>query len=210
MYELTTAEIKTLRALNTSNKIQNFLDSFAINFEPRGDTCMSPRRVLREKKAHCMEGAMVAALALRLHGHPPLVLDLQSVDKDFDHVVAPFRIRNRWGAISKTNHAVLRYREPIYRDIRELAISYFHEYFTDDGKKTLRSYSRPLDLSRFDKRGWATDEKDVFYVPAYLNDIKHFPILSTAQTRMLRKADGVEIAAGKITEWNRRGKRLFK
>lgn len=196
---LSSDEIRTLVRLKKPQNIQDFLDSLRMNFE---DTCFSPRRVLQTKKAHCMEGAMLAALALRFAGHPPLVLDLKSVPHDDDHVVAPFNQNGHWGAISKTNHGVLRYREPVYRTIRELAMSYFHEYFLNsDGRKTLRSYSRPVDLSRFDRRGWMASMEDVDYVPEYIDDVRHFPILTRAQIAGLRRADPIERAMGKLTEW---------
>jgi hypothetical protein len=204
MYGFTESELKTLRALKAPEKIQNFLDTLPMNFEEGGDTCMSPRRVLREGKAHCMEGAMLAAVALRLSGRKPLVMDLQSAFNDDDHVIAVFEDHGCYGAISKTNHAVLRYREPVYKTLRELAISYFHEYFLESGTKTLRSYSRLIDLSVLDKRGWMTSEGDVYYVPEYINDAKHFPLVSDAQIKRLRKADRIEREAGKIVEWKRK------
>lgn len=173
-----------------------------MNFEPEGDTCLSPRRVLREKRAHCIEGAMLAALALRIHGEKPLLLDLKAHEKDFDHVVTLFRINRFWGAISKTNHGVLRYREPIYKSVRELVMSYFHEYFlNENGQKTLRSYSVPVDLSRLDHTNWMTAEEDVWDVPLALENARHFPILTRSQLRNLRPADRVEREMGKVTEW---------
>ncbi len=144
---------------------------------------------------------MLAALALRLHGYPPLIVDLTSTAEDLDHVIAVFKQHGHWGAISKTNHAVLRYREPIYKTIRELVMSYFHEYTTDDGKKTLRSYSEPVDLSRFDDRGWMTDEEDVWYVAEHLVEIPHTPLLSRNQIATLRRADPIEIKIGKMKQW---------
>ncbi len=198
--DLHRSEIQILRSLRTPRRIQDFLDSIPMNFR---ETCYSPRMVLKQKRAHCMEGAMLAALALRFAGYPPLVMDLKSVPHDDDHVVAVFNVRGHWGAISKTNHGVLRYREPIYKSVRELAMSYFHEYFLDDGSKTLRSYSYPVDLSRFDKRGWMTDEQDVEYVPEYVDDVRHYPILTKAQIAGLRKADSIERKMGKIREWQR-------
>jgi hypothetical protein len=210
MFDLSRNELRILKKLSTPAKIQDFLNAMPINHEPHGDTCRSPRMALRKNTAHCMEGAMLAALTLRLQGHEPLVMDIQSTDRDMDHVVALFRIRGKWGAISKTNHAVLRYREPVYATYRELALSYFHEYFMDNGRKTMRTYSVPLNLAKFDKRGWMTDEKDVFYIPEYLDGIKHYPILDRRTLSALRKADAIEIAAGKIVEWDKKGKRLFK
>src|SRR5688572_17064664 len=174
--DLTRDERKILRALDAPWKIQDFLNATPTNHEPDGDTCLSPRRVLREKRAHCMEGAMLAAAALRFHGEPPLVVDLMGAPDDCDHVIAVFRRNGHWGAISKTNHSVLRYREPVYRTIRELVMSYFHEYSSQEtGKKTLRSYSAPVDLSRFDALGWMTREDDVWEIPSYLADVRHVP-----------------------------------
>ena len=204
MFGFTEEEVRVFRQLNTPKKIQDYLNKIPTNFEHDRETVLSPRMVLRENRAHCMEGAMFAAAALRFQGHKPLVVDLTSVKDDDDHVITVFKHKGHWGAISKTNHAVLRYREPIYRSIRELVMSFFHEYFTNgDGKKTLRSYSMPVDLSRFDKIGWMTAEEDVWYVPEYLFEVQHKPILSRSQIAFLRKADAIEIKAGKIVEWEK-------
>lgn len=195
-------DFNVLRKLKTPSKIQDFLDSLEINFEEDGkDTCLSPKTVLKLGKCHCMEGAILAALALRFQGHKPLVVDLEANRKDYDHVVAVFKKNGKWGAISKTNHVTLRYREPVYNTIRELVMSYFHEYYDHKGKKNLRKYSMPVDLSRFDGKGWMTSEDEVWYIPDYLSRIKHFPILNKRQIHSLRKADEIEIKAGKIVEW---------
>lgn len=163
---------------------------------------MSPRRVLREKKAHCMEGALLAAAALWLQGEKPLILDLKTIADDTDHVVALFKYKNYWGGITKTNHSVLRYREPVYKTVRELALSFFHEYFLDNGRKTLDSYSRPFDLSRVLKKyAWTVSEKDLWDLSDELDESPHLPIVPH-RIRM-RPADRVEIEAGKITEWQR-------
>ena len=204
MFGLNEKEMKILKALNNPKKIQDFLNKIPINFEEDGkDTCISPRMVLRKWKAHCIEGALLAAVALRLQGKKPLVVDLEATKKDFDHVVCVFKKNGRWGAVSKTNHAVLRYREPIYKTIRELVMSFFHEYFDDSGRKTLRSYSMPVNLSRFDRLNWVTSEKDVWEIPDYLAKVKHFPILTRSQIAGLRLADKPEIEAGKIVEWKK-------
>ena len=205
MYDLTVEELRILRRLNTPVKIQNFLEKLPINFELKGETYRSPRRVLRDTTAHCFEGALLAASALLVQGERPLLLDLRVDErsKDTDHVVTLFRQNGFWGAISKTNHAVLRYREPIYRTVRELALSYFHEYFLHDGKKTLRDYSKPFDLTKLLKRGWLTDEKELFYLVEALDDSPHEPILTSKSVRGLRRADPVEIAAGKIIVWSK-------
>ncbi len=200
--DLTRAELRILRPLNTPRKIQNFLDAIPMNFEVDGDTCLSPRMVLRNRVAHCMEGAMLAAVALRLAGWKPLVIDLKTNKRDVDHVVAVFEVNGCWGALSKTNHGVLRYREPIYKNIRELSMSYFHEYYLlTDGAKTMRSYSSPVDLSRFDARGWMTDEENVFYVPNYVDAVRHYSILTPSQIAGLRPADVVERKMAGIAEW---------
>lgn len=198
-------ELKIFRGLSTPKKIQDFLENMPINFEKDGGICLSPRLVLKKNKAHCMEGAMFAAAALFFHGRPPLLLDLKSADHDFDHVVALFRNpptdKGRWGCISKTNHAVLRYREPVYRNIRELAMSFFHEYFTDDGKKTMKSFSGPFNLLRFGY-DWIISEKSLWHIADALDESRHYKILTGSKNIHLRRADRVEIEAGKLTQWD--------
>ncbi len=210
MYGFTEAEIKIFRRLNTPQKIQNYLNKLAINFESDGDTCMSPRLVLKTKKAHCLEGALFAACALSFHGYKPLILDLRPEKPDEAHVLAVFKERGHFGAITKTNHAVLRFRDPIYKTIRELVMSYFHEYFLDNGKKMLRDYSLPVDLSRFNKHHWQTDEKGLFYISKYLDKVKHYDILTKHQIKTLRLADPIEIRAGKLVEWKLAKNRIVK
>lgn len=194
-------DIKLIQSLNTPKKIQDFINTLEINFEKQGETCYSPKTVLKTRKAHCMEGAMLASCILRFHGHKPLILDIEATKKDFDHVVALFKVNNLWGSISKTNHAVLRYREPIFKTIRELALSFFHEYFTDEGEKTMRSYSKPVNLSQFNNKNWMTSDSDVWFIPDYLITIPHKKILNKSQIKSLRKADKIEIEAGKLVEY---------
>jgi hypothetical protein len=210
MYRFPVAEFKTfpkelrvLRGLRTPAAIQDFLNRMPFNFEEGGETYRSPVAVLKAKKAHCMEGAMLAAAALWLHGQPPLLLDLKTTQKDVDHVVALFKESGRWGAISKTNHAVLRYRDPVYRDPRELAMSYFNEYFLDSGVKTMRSYSAPFDLSTYGG-GWITAPVDLVDIVADLDFSKHFQIFKKGGERTLRRAEPIEIEAGKIVEWEKK------
>jgi len=207
MFGIPKQKLKILKKLNTPKKIQDFLDAMPRNFCEDGDTSLPPMQVLRQRRCHCLEGAVLAALALRLQGHEPLIMDLKATKDDLDHVVAPFKQYGCWGAISKTNHAVLRFREPVYNSIRELALSYFHEYFDDKGKKNLRSYSLPFNLKRYDKKNWMTTLEEIDYIPEDLDDAKHFPILNLKQIRNLRRADKIEIYAGKITEWKKNGKR---
>ena len=150
-----------------------------------------------------MEGALFAAAALKVNGEKPLVVDMNANDRDDDHVICVFEKNGKWGAIGKTNHAVLRYREPVYKDIRELVMSFFHEYFDNKGKKNLRSYSEPVDLSKLDSLNWVASEEDIWFVHDYLDKARHFPILDRKQISGLRKADDIEIAAGKIVEWKK-------
>jgi hypothetical protein len=201
-------EFSIFKKLRTPAAIQDFVNGFEMNFTGRKHTYASPLVVLQTGKAHCMEGAMLAAAALWYLGYPPLLLDLKTTAQDDDHVVALFRERGRWGAISKTNHAVLRYRDPVYRDPRELAMSYFNEYFLDSGVKTMRSFSAPFDLSRCRAaRGdeWLTSRGNLEDIAAALDFSKHFQILKKGAERILRRADKSEIKAGKIVEW-RKGK----
>jgi hypothetical protein len=203
MFGLDKEELRILKKLNTPQKIQDFLDKMKKNFEKDGDTDFPPRVVLKKRICHCLEGAVLAALAFRVNGYPPLLVDLRANKNDFDHVIAVFKKDGKWGAISKTNYAVLRYREPIYNSIRELAMSYFHEYFDKKGRKSLRSYSRPVNLKIFDKRGWMTTEEEIDYIPEYIDGVKHYQILNRRQIRNLRRADKIEIKAGDILEWKK-------
>jgi len=192
----TPAERSVFRRLNTPQKIQRFLDfELAYNKEQGGETCRSPRRVLRDRTAHCMEGALFGAAALRMLGHPPLLLDLEAV-RDDDHVLAVFRQRGHWGSVAKSNYAGLRYREPVYRTLRELVMSYFEHYYNLRKEKTLRRYSRPVDLRRFDADHWMTAEEEVWFVPEYLTEISHTDILRPPV--LLGRVDERLFAAGLV------------
>lgn len=189
-----------LKRLSTPNKIQDFLDRIPFNFETRGETLMSPRRVLRAGKAHCIEGALLAAAALWYHGREPLLLDLKVASDDLDHVVALFKENEYWGAISKTNHAVLRYRDPVYKTVRELALSYFNEYFLPDtGRKTLLSYSRPFNLKSFGTE-WISSLEELWEIGAALDDFRHFPVVPIKNKKILRRASVLERKAANIPE----------
>ena len=183
-----------LRGLTTPAKIQRFLDQIGYNLEPNGYTCYSPRMVLREGVAHCMEGALVGAMALRLLGHPPLLVDLEAV-RDTDHVIAVYRANGAWGAVAKSNYAGLRSREPVYRTLRELAMSYFEHYFNPAREKTLRTYSRPVNLKRFDRIGWMSTEGEIWAVPNYLCEIPHTRLLTPGMERTLERMDARLYAA---------------
>jgi hypothetical protein len=197
MNEFNASERAVFRRLTAPGKIQRFLDDLAYNKEPGGVTCYSPRRVLELRTAHCMEGALFGAAALRMLGHPPLLLDLEAV-RDDDHVLAIFRERGHWGAIAKSNYAGLRFREPVYRTLRELAISYFEHYFNLRGEKTLRRYSRPVNLERFDRMNWMTSMEDVWEIPEYLVPLAHTPLLSPAMERSLCRMDARLMVAGQV------------
>ena len=191
----TSTERAQFRRLSSPEKIQRYLDDLAYNKEPNGATCRSPRRVLREQTAHCMEGALFGAAALRMIGHPPLLMDLEAV-RDDDHVLAIFRRHGHWGAIAKSNYSGLRYREPVYRSLRELAMSYFEHYYNLRKEKTLRNYSRPVNLGRFDSIEWMTSEEDVWAVPEYLCTISHTPLLGKPLMQSLGRVDDRLFAAG--------------
>lgn len=192
-------ELAPLRALNTPVEIQDFVNALRVNHERGGETCTSPVVTLRRNRAHCMEGALVAALALWMQGEPPLILDLRSTNDDVDHLVTLFRVDGRWGGITKTSHAVLRYREPLYRDVRELVMSYFHEYFLDSGKKTLRQYSSPFDLRKW-KGDWIASETDLWDLERAIDRSPHHDLLTRRQVAGLRLADPIEVRAGKLRE----------
>ena len=190
-------ELAILRRLSTPAKIQRFLDELTYNKEEEGDTCRSPRRVLRDRTAQCIEGALIAAAALRVQGFPPLIVDLEAV-RDDDHVLAVFRQRGHWGAVAKSNYSGLRFREPVYRSLRELAMSYFEHYYSLAGEKSLRRYSRPVNLSRFDGIGWMTAEEDLWAIPEHLAAIQHTRLLTPAMARSLNRMDNRLYAAGRV------------
>jgi len=177
MVKLLKTEFQLLRKLSTPEKIQKYLDDLPYNKERNGETCYSPRLVIRNNTAHCFEAALFAAAALRVGGRPPLILDLESV-RDDDHVIAVYRSDGCWGAVAKSNYAGLRFRSPVYRTLRELALSYFEHYYNLKGEKTLRAYSRPVSLARFDSIDWMTSENPLWAIPEFLVDIKHTPIFN--------------------------------
>lgn len=207
---LSPAERKLFRGLSTPQKVQDFLDTLASNvLTSRQHTMMSPREVLRHRKAHCVEGAMLAAAVLGYHGHEPLLMDLESSDDDYDHVVAVFKENGLWGAVSKTNYPVLRWRDPIYKSPRELMASYFHEYFLDSGKKTLLRWGGPFSLKKFDPAAWVVAEGDVDWVPEALGKAPHSPFAPASVLKKLRKASAIEIKTTRNREWHKDGTKLF-
>jgi hypothetical protein len=178
-------ELRLLRSFAAPIDIQSFLNRLPYN--DRG-TAMSPRAVMRERTAHCFEGALFAAAALRFLGHPALIVDL-AADNDDDHVIAVFRENRLWGAVAKSNTTMLRFREPVYRTLRELVMSYFEMYFNTKGYKSLLSYSRPVNLARYDHLGWMTAAEDLHYMGDHLYAIGHIKVVPDAQRKLLSPAD---------------------
>jgi hypothetical protein len=189
---LSPGDLRTLRSLNTPTRIQRFVDALQYDY---ADTARSPQRALRERRGHCLEGALIAAAALRVNGHPPLVMDLESV-RDDDHVVALYRERGLWGGIAKSNFAGLRFRAPVYRTLRELALSYFESYYNLRGERTLRSYSCAVNLARLDSLHWMTAKEDVWCVPELLIAARHYPLFPDKVARTLPRLDRRSFEAG--------------
>ena len=191
-FGLSAKDVRTLRALKTPVQIQKFIDALAYQY---ANTAWSPQRVLRERKGHCLEGALLAAAALRVNGYPPLLMDLEAVQDD-DHVVAIYRKGDLWGGIAKSNFAGLRFRAPIYRTLRELALSYFEHYYNLRGERTLRAYSGAVNLERLDSRHWMTAEENVWCVPELLIAARHSPLFSDKVARALPRLDRRSFEAG--------------
>jgi hypothetical protein len=198
---LTAREFAQLARLNSPARIQEFVSALAANHEPHGETVHSVRNVLRHRVAHCIEGALLAACALWVHGEPPLVMHLDCAPHDNPHVVALFRRGRSWGALSKSNGAWLRYREPVYRTLRELAMSYFHEFFDKRGHKTLRSYSTAFDLRRIDPALWVTCPDSCWTVHDRLAALRHYPLLRPAQARALSRRDTFEQRSARLVQY---------
>ncbi|HMV82435.1 MAG TPA: hypothetical protein PLD20_08845 [Blastocatellia bacterium] len=197
-YGLEKSELAAFRKLSSPEKIQRFLDEeVAYNKETGGETCRSPRRVLRDRLAHCAEGAYFAAAALRLQGHPPLIVDLMAV-RDDDHLLAVFKQEGHWGAIGKSNYSGLRFREPVYRTIRELVMSYYAHYYNLKGELTLREFSRPVSLTRFDRINWMTTQEDLWEIGDYFYTVPHSRVLTPVVERRRRMLDRRLFEAGLV------------
>ncbi len=191
-FGLSPMDLRTLRALKTPVRIQKFIDALTYQY---ADTAGSPQRVLRERKGHCMEGALVAAAALRVNGHRPLLMDLEAVHDD-DHVIALYKEGSLWGGIAKSNFAGLRFRAPVYRTLRELALSYVEHYYNLRGERTLRAYSVPVSLDRLDRFHWMTSEEDVWCVAEALIAARHYPLFPDKVARALPRLDRRSFEAG--------------
>ncbi len=191
--EFTRSELRFLKTLNSPIKIQRYLDSVPYHI---GNTSWSPRRVIAEKTAHCLEGAIFAAAALRVNGYPPLIVDLEA-EQDTDHVIAVFQERGHWGSIAISNFSGLRFREAVYRSLRELAMSYFADYFNLRGDLSLRRFSQPVNLSRFDRLNWMTSPDDIWFIAEHLVDIKHTVLIDQSTAKRLSRVDTRSLKAAK-------------
>ena len=198
---LTRAERSIFFRLNSPRKIQDFLDAVPANFERGGPTHMSPRRMLKERVAHCTEGALYAVACLAYHGREAFLLDLRALPADQDHVVALFREKRLWGAISKTNHPILRWRDPIYRSPRELVMSYAHEYFLRNGRKSLLAYSRPFRVTRYAPERWVVAPENLDWLIEALDNSPHLPLAPPAALHARRPASRLERRAVEHVDW---------
>jgi hypothetical protein len=190
---LTRAEARLVSGLTTPTKIQSFLDSIEYSEEIR---YRCPLSVLRDGKGHCFDGALFAAAMLRRIGHPPLITDIIPNDNDDDHILALYRIHGHWGAVAKSNYTGLRFREPVYRTLRELILSYFEDFFNAIGEKTMRAYTRPLNLTAFDRLGWMTNDEALDAIGERLDEIQKFKPLTPGMIRNLSFADQRSVQAG--------------
>jgi hypothetical protein len=190
--EWTKEEIKLLKTLDNPDKIQAFLDS--LDYNPNYE-CRSPRWVMKKRSAHCFEGALFAAAALQYIGYKPLIVDMRAVNDD-DHVIAVFKENGYWGAVAKSNFTSLRFREPVYRSLHELIMSYFDFFFNTDGFKSLRSYSLPFDLTHFESRNWATTDEDLEYIGDKIESLHHFPVVTKKMISKLCPASETMMKAG--------------
>lgn len=190
----TKEEKEFLKSFRDPWSIQIFLDSIAYN--PAYE-CRSPRWVIRKRSAHCFEGALFAAAALDFLGHKPLIVDMKAFNDD-DHVIAVFRDEGYWGSVAKSNFTSLRFREPVYRSLRELIMSYFDFFFNIYGDKSLRSYSRPFNLASLNSRNWATTDDDLEYIGDKIESLYHFPVVTEKMIKKLNIASDSMLKAGML------------
>jgi hypothetical protein len=192
--EWTKDEIKFLKTLTDPDKIQGFLDS--VDYNPNYE-CRSPRWVIKKRSAHCFEGALFSAAALSFMGYKPLIVDMKAFNDD-DHVIAVYKVDGHWGSVAKSNFTTLRFREPVYRTLRELIMSYFDFYFNTEGDKSLRSYSLPLDLTIYNSKNWATTDEDLEYIGDKLESMRHFPVVNSKMIKNLNRASEISLKAGML------------
>ncbi|MEW6671120.1 MAG: hypothetical protein AB1427_05415 [Thermodesulfobacteriota bacterium] len=190
---LTGSERRFITKFDTPSRIQDFLDKLTYSAD-KAYRC--PLRVLRERTGHCFDGAVFAAAMLSLLGDPPLILELLPNDRDDDHMLAVFKRNGYWGALASSNFAGLRFREPVYRNLRELAMSYFEQFYNVAREKTLRGYTRPLNLKAFDKHLWMTRDKPLNQIAHRLDHIARVTLLSEEMTNNLSLVDRRSYQAG--------------
>jgi hypothetical protein len=185
-------ELKVLSDLNSPYRIQSFLDSIPYSTEP---IYRCPRSVLRDRQAHCYDGAVFAAAALRRLGYPPLLLNM-TAERDDEHLIAIFQADGHWGAVGKSNCVGLRFREPVYRSLRELLMSYFEQYFNVEGLRSLRGYLRPMDLTKMDHLNWMIDDAAMDAIAARLDRRRRIPLVTDQMIRSLSPIDKRSFEAG--------------
>jgi hypothetical protein len=183
---LSEAERRQVAELSSPNKIQLFLDEFTYSSE---EIYRCPLRVLRDGVAHCFDGALFAAAMLRQIGYPPLILDMIPNDRDDDHILALYKVNGHWGAVAKSNFVGLRFREPIYRNLRELVMTYFEQYYNVAREKTLRAYTLPLNLKTFDKFNWMTSDAHLDRIATKLDQLKRIPVITSVMEAGLSLLD---------------------
>jgi len=198
---LTPRERRLFARLDSPQKIQTYIEKLPPNFELRGDTVMSPRRMLRAHTGHCAEAALFAAAVLVFHGMQAWLMDIQALPSDQDHIVTLFKVRGLWGALSKTNHGILRWRDPIYRSSRELAMSYAHEYCLNNGKKSMLAFSKPFSLARYGPKRWVIADEDLNWLMDELDASLHEPVATKAALRQRRRSTRVELKSQDVVEW---------
>ncbi|MBK8944157.1 MAG: hypothetical protein IPM32_02700 [Ignavibacteriae bacterium] len=186
---------KIFLKLNSIEKIQLFLDSVKYSSD---SIYRCPLRVFNEKVGHCFDGAVFAASALSQIGFQPIILDMLPNKRDDDHILALFKIDNHWGAIAKSNFVGLRFREPIYKTLRELVLSYFEQYYNTAKEKTLRGYTVPLNLKIFDKYNWRTDDNTMELIAQKLDKIRKFKLMTAKMEKRLLQVDDRTYSAGLI------------
>jgi hypothetical protein len=190
---LARSEQRILERLTSPPNIQAFLDKTSYSTE---DIYRCPLRVLRERRAHCFDGAVFAAVALRRLGFPPLVLELVPNERDDDHLIALYRREGLWGAVAKSNFVGLRFREPVFRSLRELVLSYFEQFFNVAGEKTLRAYTLPINLMRFDALGWTVHDGPMDHIAEALDRVRRISIIPDGAVRWLSLVDERSRKAG--------------
>jgi hypothetical protein len=183
---LTKAERRLLRGLDSPPRIQAFLDEAAYSTDK---TYRCPLRVLRERRAHCFDGAVFGAAALSRIGHPPLIVDMFSNGRDDEHLLAVYKVDGHWGAVAKSNFVGLRFREPVYRGVRELVMSYFEQYYNTAGEKTLRAYTRPLNLNTFYRQEWMAQNEAMDLIAARTDELQRIPLITRKMAARLSPVD---------------------